>query len=432
MRIRGSAAILAFALGALGFMPCNTASASSLRTLFDFCNGAGCDDGSQPSPLLMDQSGNLYGTTQNNGINQGGTVFELTPTGGKRWKYRVLYPFCTLASCADGSVSKANLIADTAGNLYGTTSQGGEFSKGTAFELMPNVNRTKWTFKLLHAFCSAGGTSCTDGSIPLSGLTYAGAASGTPYDGTSPLYGTTVDGGRASPGSGVVYQLVPNGAGANETVLYRFCPKSGCLDGASPEASVVVDGTGNLYGTTAVGGKSGLGTVFELSLDAGNWTETVLHSFCAKTNCPDGDVPQSEMVMDAPGNLYGVAGGGKAGDGVAFKLVPSGKTSQETVLHNFCVKTNCTDGASPSTGLVMDGSGNLFGTTAGGGRNSNGGTAFELNGSFRVIYNFCARPSCGDGSDPNSTMLVDGTGHLFGTTLGGGAGNGGTVFEISP
>ncbi|HEX4861957.1 MAG TPA: choice-of-anchor tandem repeat GloVer-containing protein [Rhizomicrobium sp.] len=432
MRIRGSAAILALALGALGFMPGSTASASSLRTLFDFCNGTGCTDGSQPSPLLMDQSGNLYGTTQHGGANQGGTVFELMPSGGSRWKYRVLYTFCTQTNCADGLASQGKLIADTQGDLYGTTSGGGGASSaGTAFELIPNLNRTKWTYRLLHAFCSSGGTSCTDGSIPVSGLTYAGAASGTPYDGTSPLYGTTVDGGRANPGSGVVYQLVPSGGSANETVLYRFCPKSGCADGASPEASVTADGTGNLYGTTAVGGKSGLGTVFELSPMAGNWTETVLHSFCAKTNCPDGDVPQSELVMDAPGTLYGVLSGGKTGFGVAFKLVPSGKTSQETVLHNFCVKTNCTDGESPVTGLVMDGFGNLFGTTEAGGRN-NGGTAFELNASFHILYNFCARPSCGDGSEPNSTMLVDGTGHLFGTTLGGGAGNGGTVFEISP
>ncbi len=283
----------------------------------------------------MDPSGILYGTTQNNGINQGGTVFELTPTGGKRWKYRVLYPFCTLASCADGSVSKAGLIADTAGNLYGTTSQGGQFSKGTAFELMPNANRTKWKFKLLHAFCSAGGTSCTDGSIPLSGLTYAGAASGTPYDGTSALYGTTVDGGRASPGSGVVYQLVPNGGGANETVLYRFCPKSPCSGGASPEAGVTVDGAGDLYGTTAVGGKNGLGTVFELSPRCRQ-----LERNRSAQLLPEAELPRRRRAAERDGDgrarqsLRRGRAAARRGDGVAFKLVPSGKTSKETVLHN--------------------------------------------------------------------------------------------------
>ena len=170
-------------------------------------------------------------------------------------------------------------------------------------------------------------------------------------------------------------------------VLYSFCPQSGCADGSQPVASLIMDAAGNLYGTTVIGGAGvdcagpSCGVVFKLAPDG---TQTVLYSFCPQSGCADGAGPRAGLLMDAAGNLYGttkVGGtggtGGAFGQGVVFKLAPDGT---ETVLYSFCSQLpNCTDGATPGAGLIMDAAGNLYGTTALGGiAPGNSGVVFAL------------------------------------------------------
>jgi uncharacterized repeat protein (TIGR03803 family) len=233
-------------------------------------------------------------------------------------------------------------------------------------------------------------------------------------------------------------------AASNEKVLHNF--KDNGKDGYSPEAGLVFDKAGNLYGTTYGAPYGGTtygsnGTVFELSPGAdGKWTEKVLHEFCAIKGCPDGKSPNAALILDAAGNLYGTTqSGGAYGFGTVFQLTPgAGGKWTEKVLHSF---GNGTDGYSLNAGLIFDASGNLYGTTYVGGTNSNGGTVFELSpgagGAWTetVLYNFCARSGCVDGDHPSAALIFDSTGNLFGTTFDGGArgyGGFGTVFELSP
>lgn len=218
-------------------------------------------------------------------------------------------------------------------------------------------------------------------------------------------------------------------------------------DGNYPSANLVFDASGNLYGTTIQGGANGAGTVFKLSPSAGQWTESVLYSFCQLQSCEDGSSPYSSLVIDAAGTLYGTtynggiyAQGGRGG--VVFELTQQlGGTWTETVLHSF---GNGVDGFGPQAGLVFDKSGNLYGTTTAGGMTSaicseGCGTVFELSPSStaqwteKVLYSFCSQVNCADGGDPYGGVILDATGNLFGTTVGGGTANSdGTVFELSP
>jgi uncharacterized repeat protein (TIGR03803 family) len=179
------------------------------------------------------------------------------------------------------------------------------------------------------------------------------------------LYGTTYDGGAN--GKGTVFAVSPSGT---ESVLHSFCAQSGCTDGSHPRSDLVLDTKGNLYGTTYDGGANGKGTVFAVSPSA---TETVLYSFCAQSGCRDGSRPQAGLVLDAKGNLYGTTySGGAKRRGTVFAVSP-GET--ETVLHSFTAKG--TDGCYPSAGLVLDDKGKLYGTTLSGGVNG-GGTVFQV------------------------------------------------------
>ncbi len=179
-----------------------------------------------------------------------------------------------------------------------------------------------------------------------------------------------------------------------EQVLYSFCSQSNCADGANPFAygGLIMDTSGNLYGTTSVGGNAtGGGTVFQLTPSDTGWSETVLYSFCSQTRCADGLYPYGDLIMDEAGNLYGTTWRGGSGtqliSGVAFELTPdsTGTAWTETVLYNFCSQSNCADGGGPFAGLLMDASGNLYGTTNVGGNFNNKcavqgcGTVFALN-----------------------------------------------------
>jgi uncharacterized repeat protein (TIGR03803 family) len=217
-------------------------------------------------------------------------------------------------------------------------------------------------------------------------------------------------------------------------VLYTFCSEPSCADGYYPTAGLIQDSSGNLYGATEFGGinyggVNGFGTVFEVD-GAGNYT--VLYSFCyVGEACTDGAYPGASLIQDSAGNLYGTTSGGGANryGGTVFKVDSAGG---ETVLYSFCSASGCTDGWDPVAPLIQDASGNLYGTTIGGGAN-NGGTAFELDseGQETVLYSFCSFKNCRDGSGPSAGLIQDVAGSFYGTTGGGGAKKGsGTVFKI--
>ena len=197
----------------------------------------------------------------------------------------------------------------------------------------------------------------------------------------------------------------------HEQTLYKFCSQTNFTDGAVPQSGLIMDGAGNLYGTTTHGGSGsfcseidsgGCGTVFKLVPSSTGWTQTVLYAFCAKTNCSDGAFPRAELIMDAAGNLYGTTGRGSTPvGGTVFKLAPSNTGWTETVLYAFCAQAGCKDGDLPQSGLIMDGAGNLYGTTTYGGSvcSEDGmrgcGTVFQLAPSSTgwtetVLYSFCA------------------------------------------
>lgn len=447
-----SAAALAVAV-VFSFVAPNPAEAGPYKLLHSFCSGGSCGDGSQPmAALTMDLSGNLFGTTATGGRGFHGVVFELTRSDTAKFKFHRLHTFCPLGNCADGANPHGTLIVDADGNLYGTTLDGGSAGHGIVYKLVPGP--TGWTETVLYSFCMQ--INCPDGYAPVAGLTYAGAASGAPYDGTSPLYGTTAGGGPN--GDGTVFELTRNGGQWTETVIYNFCSTGGasCTDGVGAQNGLLMDGLGNLFGTTLGGGNdfssNGAGVAFELTPNGdGSWTQTVLYRFCSAENCVDGAAPIGTLIMDAAGTLFGATRGGGTdcrlerpyGCGTIYKLIPNGTSSQETVLYSFCMKKDCKDGADPGGGVILDSLGNLFGTTfAGGGNDTDdsgigGGTAFELSaGSLKILHRFCGVPNCGDGEYPDAGLVMDSAGFLYGVTNFGGVGgvdsDSGTVFQLRP
>jgi uncharacterized repeat protein (TIGR03803 family) len=395
--------------------------------LFSFSGGA---DGGQPiSELVFDAPGNLYGTTSMGGEFGDGTVFELTPAANglwSEWKETVLHSFHR--DGRDGANPSAGVVFDKAGNLWGTTENGGTDNFGTVFELSPGPNGT-WTETVL--------------SLP-----QAKPASSLIFDKAGSTYGTTQRDARASgTGTGTVFKLAPTSNGAwTRTTLYAFAienpyVQSAYVDGVDPRAGVIFDAAGNLYGTTSMGGRGTIdGTVFKLTRRSnGTWAEAVLHSFDSSTG--DGGRPAGALIMDAQGNLYGTAGIGGADreGGVIFELAP-GSNGQwsETISYNFSDKNDTTgNGWGPHCRLVFDKAGNLYGTTGRGGHGL-GGTVFKLspgpNGawSMTVLHAFARDHTEGDG--PQAGLIFDAQGNLYGTTeRGGGDPNDlghGVVFEI--
>jgi len=293
----------------------------ALTTLYIFCSQSNCADGASPSALVQGTDGNFYGTTDIGGAYStcqsfcgGGTVFKITPSG----TLTTLYSFCAQSGCPDGAGPAGALIQATDGNLYGTTVQGGANSSGcsgcggTIFKITPSGTLTS-----LFSFpCSNTPTQliCPDGVGPQGGV-----VQGT--DGN--FYGTTLDGGAnyscdgGSGACGTVFKITPTGA---LTTLYSFCAQSDCADGSNPYAGLVQATDGNFYGTTAYGGAystcagCGFGTVFEITPSG---ALTTLQSFGG----PNGVTPQAGVVQDTDGNLYGTtARGGAYGGGTIFSL----------------------------------------------------------------------------------------------------------------
>ena len=399
-------------------------TAGTLNVIYSFCQKTNCADGDQPyGGVTLDEAGRLIGTTGFGGKYNGGTVFALAPKGYGGWRHHTLKSICdgTPPSCQSAEGPSTTLIEDTSGNIYGSVYFGGDFSDGAVFELkLAQTGRYK--LKYLHSFDG------TDGSGPFE-LTYAGASTGAPYDGVSPLYSTTIAGGANN--GGTVFSLTPSKGGTwTLQTLYNFCSASGCSDGGLPYAGVIVDPSGNLFGTTEYYGSNTAGVIYELSKTNGSWKQSVLYTFCSASGCSDGNGPFAGLAQDSAGNLYGTTYfGGAQNDGVVFELTANGAYS---VLHSFCSQSNCTDGSEPAAAVTLDASGNIFGTTGRGGDN-NFGTLFEIAGSsFKRVYSFCALSACSDGGYPYGTLIFDSTGHIFGTTQYGGAKSLGEVYKLKP
>jgi uncharacterized repeat protein (TIGR03803 family) len=344
---------------------------------------------------MVDAAGILYGTANIGGLVGGacgidgcGTVYRVTPKG----KETVLYSF--KGGSTDGSYPDGGLIRDASGNLYGTAAVAGPGNAGIIFKLTPKGKET-----ILHAF--AGGAA--DGAQPEGNLI---------ADSGGNLYGTTFAGGgtgcNENQGCGVVFRLAPDGT---ETILHAFA--GGSSDGASPYAGLVMDGAGNLYGTTSAGGASNDGTVFEVTADG---AEAILHSFAGGN---DGMMPTAGLIMDAGGNLYGTTiDGGSLKGGTVFKLAANGA---ETVLYAF---EGNSGGDGPYAGLVMDAAANLYGTTLYGGmrhvcRDYGCGVVYELTpgGVEDVLFTFEGGTT---GGLPYGGLAIDSKGNLLGTTYWGG------------
>ncbi|HEY3638360.1 MAG TPA: choice-of-anchor tandem repeat GloVer-containing protein [Rhizomicrobium sp.] len=339
----------------------------------------------------------------------------------------VLYDFCSQAECTDGLNPNTALMMDATGNLYGETSNGdagcGVFC-GVAYKIASDGTETA-----LYNFCSQ--TKCSDGAAPVGGLI---------LDEAENLYGATRLGGTSTEncagegeGCGTIFKLTPGGT---HTVLYSFCALANCADGAQPQAGLISDSAGNLYGTTSSGGANDAGTVFEIAPDG---TEAVLYSFCSQTNCSDGGVPEGGLIFDGAGNLYGTTSEGGIAGGTVFKLAPDGT---ETPLYSF---SGGSDGGSPSGSIAMDSAGNIYGATQQGGDAScvtpvggGCGTIFKVtsSGSETTLHIF-EGSKAGDGNDPVGGIVADSAGNLYGTTLLGGSntcsrGIGcGIVFELA-
>jgi uncharacterized repeat protein (TIGR03803 family) len=330
-------------------------------------------------------------------------AINLFPFSAQAQTETLLYSFGSPSS-GDASGPLAGLIMDKKGNLYGTTNSGGANGWGAVFKLIPAGTETViYSFK---------GDQLGDGANPLAGLV---------MDKQGNLYGTTGWGGTQN--EGTVFKLTSAGT---ETVLHSFDSQSG--DGWRPEAGLVIDGQGILYGTTTLGGAYGGGTVFKVTPEG---TETLLYSFGSQSG--DGWEPWAGLIMDKQGNLYGTTpGGGAKNRGTVFKVTPEGT---ETVLYSF--GSHPRDGKQPFAGLIMDHAGNFYGTTEMGGGPKHRGTVFKLapDGTETVLYGFGSQS--GDGRYPLVALVMDKQGNLYGTTFEGGAYRGGTlgagtVFQVTP
>jgi uncharacterized repeat protein (TIGR03803 family) len=337
-----------------------TATGWSESVIYSFPGGA---SGFNPNyaGVVVDSSGNLYGTTYSGGTsssacNEGcGVVFELSPTSSG-WVETVIHSF----TGADGSNPGGGLIFDSSGNLYGVTGLGGPSGTGVVFKLAPSAGT--WTESVLYAFPDTG----------KSGVNPWGVSMGA--DGN--LYGTAVYGGTY--GFGAVFKLAPNTTGGwTKSTIHAF---TGGAESGFSRTGLIFDAAGNIYGmTSGQPGGAGNGAVFKLTpTSGGGWKSSVLHSF---TGGKDGGFPAYNLTFDAAGNLYGatLAGGNVSGCenygcGVAFKLTPTPAGAwKETVLHTF---TGRNDGANPN-GVILDAAGNLWGTTVAGGANKYG-VVFEI------------------------------------------------------
>lgn len=379
----------------------SAATEQVIHTFNAFGNG-----GNPQASLIADAAGNLYGTASTGGSANGGLVFELTPTAKGQWKETILYEF---PGGSGGFQPMSGLVFDKAGNLYGTTYTGGVAMNGgygVVFELSPG-SKGIWVEKIIHEF-----RAIEDGVHPEGNLI---------FDAEGNLFGTTVFGGLAD--CGTVFELSPTTEGWKETIAHNFSYLS---DGQNPLAGVIFDAAGNLYGTTSAGGSrySGGGTVFRLSPSStAEWTESTLHTFSGGS---DGANPAGGVILDSAGNLYGTTQyGPQGGFGVVFELSPTSGGA-------WVEKTISVQVINPVASLIFDSYDNLYGTSTGSGdpgacNNGNGcGEIFELSpttgGGWKTstLYTFTGNL---DGIYPAAGLILDAAGNLYGTTATGGGTN---------
>jgi uncharacterized repeat protein (TIGR03803 family) len=407
MNSRWWASIAARVLAAGMILLCNVIGAQAGERVILRFNKT---EGSHPSSaLISDAAGNLYGTTTAGGEKDCGTVFELSPSSGGQWTEKVLYSFrgCTQVTLTP----RGSMAIDPKGNLFGV--QVGYSNSGQIFELKKGTNGA-WSYSVIYVFGSNGSS---EGS-PNTDLV---------WDSVGNLYGTTAS--EFGTINGEVFELSPQPSGIwKENVLYTFPAPNGV---GYPVAGVTFDNKGNLYGGAFYGSNGAFGAVYELSPQAnGKWNLSTLYNFTPAT----GSELNSQLIFDASGNLYGTTR--QLNTGVVFQLSPtSSGTWKEKTIYTF---RSGGDGNWP-LGLVVDSNGNLYGSTSSGGRGCNGflcGVVYRLRLSKSnswneaILHNF---ESAEDGSGPGAGLLLDNAGHLYGTTYYGGGRYGyGTVFEVTP
>ncbi len=410
--------------------------AQTFHVIHSFTNGA---DGRDPfAGLSMDRAGNLYGTAARGGItncdggNGCGTVFKLANHHGN-WIFSTLHEF----NGQDGAEPWARVIVGSDGNLYGTTTAGGNNELcnsffggcGVVFKLSPPASICRstscpWNETLLYDF------SGNDGAFPYNEVV---------FDQVGNLYGTTEMGGPSSPcgydflGCGNVFELSPAQGSWTENVLYNF--QSNGTDGVEPMSNLIFDAAGNLYGATTSGGTTNGGTIFKLSPSGGGWTESVLFGQFDVNN-GTGELPWGGVIFDPAGNLHGTTSyGSYYGNtaGTVFEMTPGTGGWNYDVVYTF--PTHSPQIGGPTVGLTSDAAGNLYGTTRTGGA-FDAGQIFKISpdGTFTSLHDFMGGA---DGCGPQSNVLIDNQGNLYGTAAFCGQRNicsigCGVVWEITP
>jgi uncharacterized repeat protein (TIGR03803 family) len=341
------------------FLLDNDGTGWTLSPLHSFAGGS---DGAGPAgKLVFGPNGILYGSTsaggggsclQSNDYHGCGTVYSIRPPAQSPatvifdWSSTVLYSF----SGGDGAYPQGELTFDKAGNIYGTTVNGGSPGRGLIYSLTPSNG--SWTQNILYQAQGNG-----DGEYAWGGVV---------FDQSGNLYGVFEDNGPH--GYGALYELTPSGSGWKESTVHGFAYHG--EDGASPQGGLILDASGNLYGTT-VHSPNGAGTVFEMAASGGSWSYDFLYGLTGGINLG----PYDKLLMDASGNLYGTTyADGRYGYGSVFKLTQSNGKWTYSTLHDF---TGAKDGASPMCRLAFDSGGNLYGTAAGGGAHGKG-VVFEI------------------------------------------------------
>jgi uncharacterized repeat protein (TIGR03803 family) len=388
------------------------AQATTFNVIYTFTSG---NDGTTPNAgLTIDTAGNLYGTTLA-GAHGYGTVFKLAKAGSN-WTLTTLYSF---TGGNDGASPRSKVIIGPDGNLYGVTSAGGGSGCGgrgcgTIFTVRKGCPAPicSWTESVLYRF-----TGGTDGGVPIGNLL---------FDPSGNLYGTTEIGGKphgcGNIGCGTVFKLTKSGRSWTETVLYEF---QGGSDGAFPNGAVIFDTSGNLYGTTCCGTSHNAGTVFELTPAEGGWSEKLLYVFQGSS---DGKEPDTALIFDNRGNLYGsTIFGGTGRGGTVFELTRAGDSWTFSVLYS--PRGNI----GPDGTLILDAVGNLYGTTQQDGEYLLG-SAFKLtpSGGSWTYTSFHDFTGGNDGDLPESSLVFDRNGNLYGTAAYGGANGDGVIIEITP
>jgi len=405
-----SGALTLAVISALLLIAIQPAQAATETVVYSFTGGA--SSGIPTGPLVL-HGGSFYGTTQGDSFGVSGAgpgaVYELTPNGGGGWDGSILYTFCSLPSCTDGEYpNNGTVLFDSLGNIYGTTEFGGAYGYGTVYELSPAGG--SWTETVLYSFANGA-----DGGYPDDSLL---------FDSEGNLYGTVYPAGPGGSGNSGVFELSPSGGGWTETLIYPY-PNSGSW------AGLTMDGSGNIYGATA-------DTVFELSQNGGVWTAKTLFTFSNATK--DGSSPNSILVFDQAGNLYGTTTfGGKSNNGTVYKLTPvtSGKkkgTWTEKLLYSF--KGGTKDGANPYGQVVFDAAGDIYGATVKGGKDGDG-VVYELvneAGKYteKVLWSFTGTGGANPGAQGWAGLTPDGAGNFYSVAIEGGTDNYGLVFELTP